>query len=308
MYHYDSIDTNWDDPNGWAQSTAPFLNSLHPVTANLIEHAIRVRGSYSYPVIQQFILRADEHIRKMLETADKHNSAEFHVQNYSAADYAKISEYVHHLVQIFSTYYDTNNKDKELNSLKCVEMSVGNLADFLSRVESAVDIKLSPLCGTEEVKQDIRNLLTQMDYAANNALHTAEGSHKKMPPEQSVKVISVSDKFENPQEFWPPPELVNVESGIRIDCPSQQSMKILVKKLSKVPGIDVSLTESGGKIELYIYPSILRTEEMLSIIEIRDCIAKLKQLLAQNNCQEFGFFTDEDNWKFSDWRILETLK
>lgn len=307
--HYDSIDTNWDDPSGWATYTTSFLNRLHPVTANLVEEAVRVRHCYKYPIVEQFILRADAHIRTLLATSHNHNPAHFRVGNYSPEDYAKIADYVKNLVHIFSTYYDTNNGSKELESLKCVDMSVGNLSDFLSRVESAVDRKLSPLAGIEGVKRDISNLLFEMDCLENsedNALRSK--AQQKSASENIVKVLGVSDTFANPRELFPPPELQTIECGVRVDCPGYKAMQNLVNKLRTIHGVNATSVQAEGKIQLYIFPSALETSDTLSVAAIMDIIATLKRFLSQNGCKEFGFFHDDHNWKFADWRMLQSLQ
>src|SRR3989338_8947040 len=119
--HYRSIDSDWDEPDGWGKYTIPFLNTLHPITGNLVEHAVRVRHCHAEEVVRQFIYKADRQIRRILESSPRHNAHEFRIENYSASEIARIAGYVRNVVRLFTMYYQTNDENRESDSLKCIE-------------------------------------------------------------------------------------------------------------------------------------------------------------------------------------------
>ena len=163
--HYNNIDTNWDDPKGWAKYTSPLLNTLHPITGNLVETAARGDGKHIYKeqAFQGFVRKADERIKRILETSDKHDQSTFKVENYSEEVYARIAGYARNLMRIFSLYYQTGNEDCWQNKLQCSELNVGQLGNILSEIDQKIEDKIIPLCGDKAVRQDIQNLLTLMN-------------------------------------------------------------------------------------------------------------------------------------------------
>ena len=230
MFFDKDINTNWDDPKGWGKQTGPFLNTLHPITGNLVEYAIRVRGAHEYPIIQEFIRKADQRIKKILESSEGHDPHTFNIENYSAEDIGRISDYVKNVLRIFRMYYQTSDDHLMLDSLKCIDMSVGNLADMLERIETAVYNKLSPLCLTEELKHDIRNLIMLMNTLERDG-------HERGPGVANIQQLpQASDKsrpFQNTMNSTPPDELRDAECLIQINCNSKEEAQTLVKNSKK---------------------------------------------------------------------------
>jgi len=302
MAHYDSIDTDWDNGGGWAESTSPFLNTLHPITGNLVEYAVRGSGSHSHlyreEIVQKFIYKADGRIRKILEASPTHNPNEFKVENYSQETYAQIAGYAKNVTRIISMYYQTGDEDKWYEDLKCIEgMNVGHLADMLDHVHTAVTEKISPLCGVEEVKQDIHNLVTLMNL------------FEQEPDSEALPITHVSDAttgFVNPMDIFPPKELENVECIIEVDCQNSEEAERLTKSLAKAGNADIGLSESGGKASLIINPSILGTAEMLSTDAINKVIEPLKKLLAEEGYSQLDVRRDDEGWLVSSWEISDS--
>lgn len=171
--HYDTLDTNWDDPNGWGQNTIPFLDTLHPITGNLVEYAVREQQCYQFPVVQQFIRHADHRIRKILESCEKHDPLEFNTQNYKKIEIARIISYVRNVTRIFRMYYQVDNQDKWRELLPCFDdifngFNVGQLGDILNRVEEVLEEKLTKHCRSQVAEQDIRNLVAIMNFLGND--------------------------------------------------------------------------------------------------------------------------------------------
>ncbi len=328
--HYNKIDTEWDDPDGWGRQTTPFLNTLNPVTGNLVEHAVRVRSAYQSPVIQQFIYKVDRRIRAILESSKGHDSHTFNIDNYSSQDLAKISDYVKNVLRLFRMYYQTADEDQMLDSLKCVNMSVGNLADMLDRIDVAVEKKLTPLCMTESMKHDIRNLVTLMDLVEQQAEvrgNEKSNSPQVAPHQKAVRIPSlslhsepkenevdhhgpkigefehapgVSNKFYNPGHASPPMELKNVACHISVEFQNAREAATVAKILKK-RGRLISITESDGKAKLLISPSDLALEEELTVSGIEEMIDGVKETLKQMGYSESRTERDEFGWLQSDW-------
>ncbi len=179
--HYNSLDTNWDDPNGWGERTIPFLNTLHPITGNLVEYAVRERHCYQYPVVQEFIRKADRRIQKILESCEKHDPLEFKTQNYKKAEIARVISYVRNVTRIFRLYYQIGNEATDYDLLPCFDdilngFNVGQLGEILNQIEKVLDEKLTKHCRTQVAQQDIQNLVTLL-----NLLEREDGNAKEIP-------------------------------------------------------------------------------------------------------------------------------
>ncbi len=168
MSHYDSIDTNWDDPTGWGRQTIEFLNSLHPITGNLVEYAIRVRSCYQHDVVKKFIEKADAGIINILESCENHNPHEFNTRNYSAEDIARVVAYVRNVTRVFQMYYQVGDKDKWHDLLPCFDnimhgFNVGQLGDILNKIEEVLENKFTRHCKKQVAKQEERTLMALID-------------------------------------------------------------------------------------------------------------------------------------------------
>ncbi len=187
--HYDTLDTDWDDPNGWGKHTIPFLNTLHPITGNLVEYAIREHSCYQYPVVLEFIHKADCRIRKILESCDKHDPLEFKTQNYRKAEIARIISYVRNVTRIFRMYYQVSDEDKWQDLLPCFDdifngFNVGQLGEILNRVEQVLDEKLTKHCSSEVAQQDIQNLVTLMNLLERGDINSNKSPSIEHHPEK----------------------------------------------------------------------------------------------------------------------------
>ncbi len=300
MTHYKEIDTNWDDLKGWGEYTKPFLDSLHPVTGNLVEHAVRVEHSYKKPVVQQLLYKVDNHIRELLGSPAWQDPKEFDIKNYSPEEIAKVSSYVRNLLRVFRAYYQTADEDQLGNALKCVDMTVGHLREILERIESALEKKVSPLCVNEEAKKDVRELVALMDAVQEqgidkNFIH----SSVRIGNPESID----GDLFENPMEVIPPLALRFVESMVQIDCPNfAKAISVSHKIRRSISDVDISFQE-GDEPHIVIAPTSLGTDDVLSYTAIQNKIKAIKGVLVHEKCEEIGAFEDHFHWTRSRWKI-----
>lgn len=169
MSHWNTIDTNWDDPNGWGKSIGPFLDTLHPITGNLVEYALREQHCYQYEVVRRLVEKSDARIRKILESCEHHDPKEFNTRNYSKEEIARVIAYVRNVTRIFQMYYQVGDEDKWRDPLPCFidsslnGFNVGQLGDILNRIENVLEQKFTRHCRTQVAEQDVRILVALMD-------------------------------------------------------------------------------------------------------------------------------------------------
>lgn len=290
------IDTQWEDMTGWGNRTSSFLNTLHPITANIVEKAVRVQHCYKIPIVQEFIKKADAYIRSLVEHTDK-KFATFNIENYSSEDLARITDYVKKCTRSVRNYYQADNDDLQLNPLNCVDMSIGNLSDFLESIESTLIDKFSPLCMREEMRNDIWNILSCME----DAQHEEPTEKTQVTTVVDSVVIPDEEKlFENDMSVAPPSKLEHVESLICIQCVDEQSANELMRTLSKVNGKYIL---SASKDTVIITPSIFNSEHQLSIKMIRDALKPAESFLKAQGYNHTGSTKDEWGWLNAVWKI-----
>lgn len=199
-------------------------------------------------------------------------------------------------------YYQTADEYLMMNSLKCVDMSIGNLSEMLDRIESALDDKLSPRCGIKEMEHDVQNLVALMNVIEGQK--SASGER----PSETLQLANIPEKkdtdvFENPMKVFPPPELESTECIVDIHCSDKQKSKQLIRKLEKVSSIVIAANECEGEVIVVVSPYILETRSELSVAAINEVIGRVKQVLVHNNCKELQAQRDEYQWVRSQWEL-----
>ncbi len=175
MSHWNTIDTDWDDPNGWGKHTIPYLNTLHPITGNLVEFAIREQHCYRYGIVQKFIEKVDARIRKILESCERHNPQEFQTKNYSKEEISRLISYVRNVTRIFQIYYQVGDEKKWSDKLPCFHgdkfdgLNVGQLGQILNGVEDVLENKFTQYCRAQVAEQDVYTLVAFMNLLERDA-------------------------------------------------------------------------------------------------------------------------------------------
>lgn len=294
---WSKIDTNWELDKEWRPNTIKFLDSLHPITANIVlDSESRVPNSDQL-IVKMIIQKVDEHIRKMCEKIDKAH-AKFNIGNYPPELLAEIIQYAKRCIRSIAQNQNVDDPLRELDYIQCAEMSYGNLSDYLNRIESSLDRKFVPLCKTEAVRSELKAVLGLLEDAKNPSRVMKE---QEAPETIDGYVIPDPDAlFENEMSMVPPKELEHIETIMQIQCPDKSTAQRLSHKLFRLSKHDI-IVSGDDKEVITVSPKILGEEQQLSINMIRNALKTSQKVLKEEGYRHMVSEHDDNGWLTAKW-------